>query len=318
MAVLETYGEVRTAFRQFWGDLNGGRLDLEIVCPGSWDSRNLPDSFRSEDVIGKIRVPLNEGLTVFSPCAQPIQIDSLGVQPAQISAFVELCRNAGALLPSIRRGKLRLYCDWDSRRPEEFWIANLLHLTKKYSQARLNIDVIHILKPVELSIDAITTWIDAGLILNESPTPIVDKAENKRRDRISIRELDPIANQHVKDLWRHDNKKHWGRFLATKIPGRTSPIDARTIGKLKAWESAKARRTRTSMISGRLKQHGMSKEFLEKVADPAVSTFQNLIDEELDADQIAKINSDNELRRFIEDQCKDSVSDHVPNDDGTT
>lgn len=95
MARLETYSEIRTGFRQLWGDLNGGRLDLEILCPGSWDSRNPPDSFRSEDVIGKIRVPLNEDLSVFSPWAQPIQIDSLGVQPTQISAFVELCRSAG-------------------------------------------------------------------------------------------------------------------------------------------------------------------------------------------------------------------------------
>ncbi|MFT5322855.1 MAG: hypothetical protein ACI8P0_000696 [Planctomycetaceae bacterium] len=318
MAVLETFSEVRRGFRQLSGDLNGGILDLEIVCPGSWDSRKPPDCFRPEDVIGKIRVPLNEGLSVFSSSAQPIQTDAHKIQPAQIKAFVDLCRNAGSLLPATRKNELRLYCDWDSRKPEELWIANLLQLTKKYSQARLNIDVIHILKPIDFSIDVITAWMDAGLIPDKSPTPIVDKAENKRRDRISIRELDPIANQHVKDLWRHDNKKHWGRFLATKIPGRTSPIDARTIGKLRAWESAKVRRTRASRISGRLKQHGMSKEFLEKVADPAASNFQNLIDEELDADQIAKINSDNELRRLIEDQCKDSVSDHVPNDDGTT
>lgn len=172
MAVLETFSEVRRGFRQLWGDLNGGILDLEIVCPGSWDSRKPPDCFRPEDVIGKIRVPLNEGLSVFSHCAQPIQIDAQRVQSAQINAFVDLCRNAGSLLPSTRKNELRLYCDWDSRKPEELWIAHLLCLTEKYSQARLGIDFIRILKPIQFSVDVITDWMDAGHFPNEPPTAI--------------------------------------------------------------------------------------------------------------------------------------------------
>lgn len=38
MAVLETFSKVRKGFRQLWVDMNGGILDLEIVCPGFWNS----------------------------------------------------------------------------------------------------------------------------------------------------------------------------------------------------------------------------------------------------------------------------------------
>jgi hypothetical protein len=171
MAILETFREVRTGFRQLWSDLDGGRLDLEIVCPGSFDSRNPPDTFRPDDVIGHICVPLNKDLSRFSPWPEPIQIDANWVQPAQIETFVDLCGNAGSLLPSKRKHELRWYCNWDSRRPEELWIAHLLCLTEQYTSGRPNDDVIHIRHPVRFSVDVITDWMDAGYFPNESPPP---------------------------------------------------------------------------------------------------------------------------------------------------
>ena len=282
MALLENYHEVHSGFRQLSGELNGARLDLEIVCPGSWDSQNPPDSFRSDDVIGKIRVPLNEDLSKFSTWAQPIQIDSLGVQPTQISAFVELCRSAGALLPSIRKGELRSYYDWDSRRFEELWVANLLHLTKKYSQARLNIDVIHILKPIEFSLDVINACMDDGLIPNESPTPTVVKAEKKPGERADLQVLQDLADQHYRELWRIPTAAEWGRFL---IPGREKTIDPRTVRKLETWERAEQRRKRSGQMRGRLMQLGVSQERLEEFEDSSVIDFQKLIDEQLDKER---------------------------------
>jgi hypothetical protein len=215
MALLETYSEIRAGFRQLWGDLNGGIVDLEIVCPGSWDSRNPPDSFRPEDVIGRIRVPLNEDLSIFSHSAEPIQIDAHRVKPAQINEFVDLCRNAGSLLPSTRKNELRLYCDWDSRKPEEIWIAHLLCLTEKYSQARLGIDSIRILKPIQFSIDVITDWMNAGLLPNEPPTaissgsgpihptPVVGEVVIKPRERANSSGNEDKTSQLIATLVKH-------------------------------------------------------------------------------------------------------------------
>lgn len=170
MDVLETYSEVRTAFRRLWSDLGSGRLDLEIVCPRSFDSCNPPDTFRPKDVIGQIRVPLNNDLprnndrSLFSPWPYPIQIDANWVQPAQIKTFVELCRSAGLLLPALRKNEIRHYCEFDSRKPEELWIAHLLCLAQRHASRRPGDDVIRIRKVVEFSIDAITSGIDAGVL----------------------------------------------------------------------------------------------------------------------------------------------------------
>jgi len=318
MSVLKTFSEVLTAFHQLWIDLDGGILDVEIVCPGSWDTRNPPDTFRPEDVIGRIRVPVNEGLSVFSPWAEPIQIAAHRVQPAQIKVFVDLCRNAGLLLPSTRKYELRQYCDWDSQRPEELWVAHLLCLTKQHSLARLNIDVIHIRKPVQFSIDEITDWMKKESIPNEPPTPVVSEVANKPRERARLDVLNDLAMQHYRELWPIRTAIKWGRFLADKLPGRKKPIDFRTVQKLEAWKKAERRWNRSGLIHGRLEQHGVPKQFLEEIEDSTAGNFQKWIDEKLDSESQSRLRKDNDLRLLFEAQFKDMNNQKVQKDDGVT
>jgi hypothetical protein len=189
-----------------------------------------------------------------------------------------------------------------------------LCLDKRHASGRPNDDVIHILKPVDFSVTAITDGIDAGLF----PTPVVVESVNSPRQRASVVALDSLADQHFRELWQSDNASHWGRFLAEKLPQRKSPVDRRTVKQLETWKKAEKRRSRTGQIRGRLQQVGMPKEFLEQLEDSDAASFQRLIDDKLDSETKSQLKKDPELLRLFQDQLNDMVSPHVQKDDGAT
>jgi hypothetical protein len=128
--------------------------------------------------------------------------------------------------------EVRQYCELDSRKPEDYWIAFLLSLTKKWASGREYDDVICIAKPVLLSIQVIDDGIQNSVfMIGNQPLPNGPVPPTIFRwDGIEYPGLKGKAWLLVAHLWERPNRSSDDDELAKCVWDDLEDVSANSVG----------------------------------------------------------------------------------------
>ena len=206
-------------FRKEWCKHSEAWLVIEIKAPGFSSTDYPPFDRTTHELLAPVRVPLNHERTVFTLQGYATFIISKNNKAARDS-FKQLCKEAGAALPSEFWEALSEYCPLDVNNPASWWIALLLYLHGEVAVGSNGEyrDSISLFRPFKTSIEAIE---QCNLATDD---PVLTDSTETKTEQIKLEEDLLYLQKTIPTL--DDSDENW---ISNKAASTLLGVDVKTL-----------------------------------------------------------------------------------------